>query len=274
MSLITFLELRQSVQTDENNEPVVNYNGTPEVLEVTEGVYSTSLEIEIASLISKCQSELTRAESRILLATKLASQLAKSEFVNPSHSPLKSYQLTPESEAMHAAMHTVLMTVMAERDEAHTQLVSTSVLHVHEMEQERKKVERLKKKIELLERFNTGNGRRSIFAGKDEILSLEQFNKEMIDDTDINLITMCRQLSIEISAKTETALEVVRLKESQKIEKEREQAKIQALEKELDMYKEKLKEEQQRCAKARKASLGWKQSFDEVMSQYDDKGEA
>jgi len=46
------------------------------------------------------------------------------------------------------AMHSALMKAMEERDEAHARMVAANVLHVHETEQQKKKVALLAAQLE------------------------------------------------------------------------------------------------------------------------------
>mmetsp|Transcript_24409 Transcript_24409/g.36164 ORF Transcript_24409/g.36164 Transcript_24409/m.36164 type:complete len:88 (-) Transcript_24409:113-376(-) len=76
---------------------------------------------------------------------------------------------------------------------------------------------------------------------------------------------MCHQLSSEVEGRTSAALEIIRLKESHKIEQESQLAERQALQNELNLYKEMLKKEQIKSKEARENALQWKRSFDEVV---------
>lgn len=223
----------------------------------------------VLRLLSKCQAELVRAQGRGRLAAKLAAKISDISHKLPDHvessAEVQTKQSVSEAELMHVAMHKQLMSVMSQRDDAHAQLVSSSVLHVHEMETERRKIELLTKKLEVAEKLNSGGGR--LFAGREDVAgrkSLLKFEKESMQNTDAELLEMCRQLSSEISAKTSASLENVRLKESRKIEHDRHTARQKALEDEVKRCKKQLREEQKRSVEAKKAALGWKQSFDEV----------
>ena len=66
----------------------------------------------------------------------------------------------------------------------------------------------------------------------------------MIENADADLTTMCHQLSSEVEGRTSAALEIIRLKESHYIERKSQLAERQALQNELNLYKEMLKKDQ------------------------------
>ena len=127
---------------------VVDTNTNKEASELqppTKEASNTSVSKAMA-LSSQCISELLQAEQNQRFATDLL--LVESN--NTTELPLPTPMLPDHvTENLQNAMHEALMKVMAERDEAHAQLVSASVLHAHNLEQERKKVERLEAKLEL-----------------------------------------------------------------------------------------------------------------------------
>ena len=112
---------------------------------------SESLSARILALTSTCTSELLHAEQSGILASKLAEAMSPKE-TDPDIAPSSFFEpLLPThvTEHLQEAMHSALMKVMAERDEAHAQLVSASVLHAHTLEQQKKKIERLEAKLEI-----------------------------------------------------------------------------------------------------------------------------
>jgi hypothetical protein len=114
---------------------------------------------QIFGLLSACSTELVRAETSktrdistaatpTVLPQVLSSENAPAAMNTTVFEPL----LPPSvSNGMQQAMHEALVNVMAERDEAHAQLIASNVLHLHELEQERRKNEKLRIEQELKE---------------------------------------------------------------------------------------------------------------------------
>mmetsp|Transcript_49526 Transcript_49526/g.74762 ORF Transcript_49526/g.74762 Transcript_49526/m.74762 type:complete len:239 (-) Transcript_49526:84-800(-) len=224
----------------------------------------------LLSISAACESYLAKAESSGLIAQKLAS-LTSSQ-APPASKELSHYIShsslpTSAADASSSALREALKAVMAERDEAHAKLIASNVLHVHEMEQKRKKIEHITKKLEMAERIADGGAGASFFLGQVEIekTKIRRYEEELIENADADLTTMCHQLSSEIEGRTSAALEIIRLKESHKIEQESQLAERQALQNELNLYKEMLKKEQIKSKEARENALQWKRSFDEVV---------
>lgn len=219
----------------------------------------------IEMLHTACETELLRAElcwnssrqqghqvpraNDILDRASLVGQLPQ-PYVEP---------LLPDKimETLHEAMHESLMNVMVERDEAHAQLVGASVLHVHEMEQERKKVERLSHQLRVAEKNlaerNTAAAPQPFFLGrslhgkqdapkKDQDTSpsktMKKFDEKMQQSSEDELMALCQQLANEIQTRTSASLEIIRLKESRNIERENERKEKEALQEELRRCKD------------------------------------
>lgn len=231
-----------------------------------------SLSGNILGLSSMCISELLRAE----WSGKLASELAAAKF---PETPLSSFfdPLLPThvTEQLHEAMHSALMKVMAERDEAHAQLVSASVLHARTLEQQKRKVERLTEQIEVAKKKAARTvppihpGMFIIDKKKEQQeLEAERQRQEEIErmqqNSDAELIGLCQQLSSEISSRTQASLEVIRLKESRAVEREQETKEKDALKSELIQMKEMLAAERRKTEAARSEAEKWRQSYEKV----------
>jgi hypothetical protein len=235
-------------------------NGTP-------AVRSTLL----LGLLTACETELLRAENCELIAQSSrangssGSSTPQFETRRSNHPlprlPAMYEPLLPQSvtEQFQDGMHEALMKVMEERDEAHAQLIAANVLHIHELEQERKRTERLEKKLEFAEaRFQATPSLPPMFMGlnlgldekprREAERKLQNFEAQAKQDSDAELLTLCQQLAGEISAKTGAALEIIRLKESRDIERSNEAMEKQALKDELLRLKELLVEEQRKNA--------------------------
>ena len=164
------------------------------------------------------------------------------------------------SQAFHEAVHTVLMQVMAERDESHARMVAAGVLHVHEMEQLRKQVRRLTAQLEAGSSSDPREQER-----------VQHLKREMQQDTDMELVSLCQQLAGEISARTNASLEVIRLKESRKIERDTEEAEKKALLQETNEAKDALAKERARAEKAERELEQWKSSYEILVQAQQEK---
>lgn len=192
----------------------------------------------------------------------------------PFLEPLLPFEIT---DSLHGAMHGALMKIMTERDEAHSQLIAASVLHVHEIEQERKRVDLLTRQLEdsraLVKAAQMQNVAGNFFADKklpsEEVTRAAMKSKmtaiqaEALQNSEQDMLNLCQQLASEISAKTSASLEIIRLKESRKIERENEQAEKTALQNELRRCKEMLATQEQESREAAQEAMAWKQAYEE-----------
>jgi hypothetical protein len=206
---------------------------------------------EMLAMSSVCQTQLHRLEMDAQLSNhNLASSsqpTSRQGHRLPTSLPTIHEPLLPASvmEDLHEAMHTALMKVMAERDEAHAQLIAANVLHVHEMEQERKKTDHLAKQLEVSQKLlKSANGGPLNFGGNNNNdnekpeANLKRYQDQMTQNVEAELLSLCQQLAGEISARTAAELEIIRLKESRKLERDGEMAEKQALRNELKRVKD------------------------------------
>lgn len=228
---------------------------------------------EIFSLSSLCETELRRAENQSALAERLSKSSNNSNFhardfpaVNTTPTFPAPISQPSASSQFSNAMHSALMKVMEERDEAHARMVSTEVLHVHEMEQQRKKTAHLSSQLEAAKKHGgaTGTKLRDEKERK-EAATLQRYEKGLQQDSDAELLSLGQQLAGEISARTSASLEVIRLKENRKIEQEHEAAEKQALRDEVTQLKQQLAQQRRSAELARQESGSWRESFEEVV---------
>ena len=224
---------------------------------------------DLHGLISKCQSELAKVSRQVLISSSVSSSMpmtVASKSSGPESSALIS-RSGNKVDSMQDAMHKALVSAMADRDESHSQLVASSVLHVTEMEEERKKNDRLTRKLVIAEKLNAeaGSGG-SFFLGSDEIAQKHNVSANAMQSSDEELLAMCRQLSNEIAEKTNAALETVRLKESHKIERDAEKARREEMQNEIDELKRQLAAEKSRRQESEKETENWKHSFNKAVS--------
>lgn len=228
------------------------------------------------SLSSQCIAELLHAENKSRLAAGLLLSPPMVPLCTPIHQPQSlAWQI---EENLQSAMHTALMKVMAERDEAHAQLVSASVLHAHKLDQERKKVARLEAKFDLANKMaqrpvipRFGLDRKRMQEEEEERAKLQKKQLAMQQDSDAEIVALCEQLSGEISSRTKAALEVTRLKEARIIEKKQEMEEKDALRDELTQLRDTLRKEQKKAQEAKLEAERWKQCYEHVKSEHDEK---
>jgi hypothetical protein len=192
----------------------------------------------------------------------------------PFLEPLLPFEI---SESLKGAMHEALMKIMTERDEAHAQLIAASVLHVHEMEQERKRVDRLNDQLKAstsaLKAAELANVTGNFFADKSLVVEktresmkgkMTAMQEQTIQNAEQDMLNLCQQLAREISAKTSASLEIIRLRESRKIERENEQAEKLALQEELKRCKEQLASKERNAEEARQEACAWKEAYENL----------
>lgn len=214
---------------------------------------STEAPQHIFSLLSACNAQLIRAETMerkracveaSTIPCTMPSNESGIQTINTQvYEPLLP---PPVAEQMQEAMHEALMNVMTERDEAHAQLIALNELHVHELEQKRHKIEKLRVEQQLKEeraRFqqpNVSNFFQNLHddrARRNLEAKFDDFEWILGKNTDEELAQTSRQLAEEVSAKTSHALEKVRLKETRELERRNEATEKQALKDELARVK-------------------------------------
>ena len=243
----------------------------------------------ILALTSAVQTEILRAEAKEMLSQREANAKSPLQKLqqNLSRQPSAPPYLEPLlpsiiSDGLRKSLHEALIMVMAERDEAHARMIAASVMHVHEVEQERKKVSVLVEKLMIAQSlaasftshdiagfvnpFQNNNAVRDK-ARKESEENLKKLSDRMLQNTDIELIALCEQLSGEIASKTSKSLEILRLNESRKIEKEYDLAEKQALQAELKRVKEALAVQQAKFEEAQHDTIVWKEAYEELEGQ-------
>lgn len=209
---------------------------------------------QIHSLSSACESELIRAKN-IQLKLKVFKSTPKQPGPNieptfPPSDPKLLIKSKANQTSSNAIMHKAIVASMTERDEIHAQLIASKVLHDHVLQKERVQSERLKYRCLSLEKHIDGGATASnaFFVGNN-VVSREQKRKvvnEMVQDSEAELLGLCKQLASEISGRTAASLEVIRLKESHAIELEMQKAERRMLEEEVEKLKGDLEEEKRK----------------------------
>lgn len=253
---------------------------------VSEKDYST-----INEIATSCGHGLSIIERNTAISKSLANSLLQQSEAqncvdsNKNESSSGSRAVEISSPSISAAdIHAALIKTMAERDESHAQIESASVLHVRDLEQERKRIGWLTQKLEVLEKraraaeamaassffsyeegSSTGTNRSKREAEMHKIQSL------MMQDNEAELLSMCRQLASEIETRTAATLEANRLKEINVREKdllstERDhfQHELERLKVELESERTRAEKEKTRAATAEREQLAWKTAFEEL----------
>lgn len=214
------------------------------------------MENEIHSLMSSCETGLLRAENQNLLAEKIFFTMQNTRPSEPVEAPLL-FSTAMNLSKYQDAIHVALIKVMEERDEAHVRMVMNDVLHVHEMDQQRKRMNQLEAQL-------------AAGGQKDDISATEgrsDRERHMQQSSDEELVSLCQQLATEISGRTSATLEVARLKEVRQIERESAAIENKALQAEIERLKGLLALERKKTDEARRESGSWRQSFHEVVQQ-------
>lgn len=230
--------------------------------------------LNIVALVQGCKVAITQAERQSLLASRLSKDVYVIKKPQLQLLQRKNHNLGQTQWNHTDSLHDALMTVMAERDGAQSQLMAERVFHTHELDQERRKIEVLEKKIEVLKKLNNEDSASAaaFFLGTEEVPnknSLGKIEKAMVQNVDAELMELCRQLSSEIATRVSTELEILRLKESRRIELETEKKQRQVLGEELNRYKEKMEEALLERDHFKAEAEKWKKSFTNAIAQND-----
>jgi hypothetical protein len=253
----------------------------------TVDVLSRDRVASVMRLLSVCEAEFQRAENNEAvivrstqkepdsLATPNCPKIAKPSYYQP---------LLPPSftNIVHDSIHEALMDTMAERDEAHAQLIGSNVMHLHSLERERKKNEKLELDIKMRQEIARIRGRQDLqqpnianFFGKpdDRVekmrkeidLKIEAFHTMYRSNSagEEEMTQLTNQLSSEISAKTAHALEIERLKKVRETEQKTAAAEREAMKEELERVKELLAAAEKETADALKEAEKWKALYED-----------
>jgi hypothetical protein len=238
-------------------------------------------------LLSACEAEYRRAENMEAIVTRPTQKEPESLDVTPPPShitkPLFYEPLLPPSftNRLHDSIHEALMDTMAERDEAHAQLIGSNVMHLHSLEKERKKNDKLELDLKMRQEIARIRLRQDLqqpniahFFGKpdDRVekmrkeidLKIEAFHQMHRNNSGVDeeMAQLSNQLSNEIAAKTSSALEIERLKNIREAERKTEHAEKEAIKDELKRVKELLAAEEKKCAEALKEAGKWKALYE------------
>ena len=223
-------------------------------------------------LISVAEACFVQAETQAIRAEQVATLEANENFGSrrPEEPQGNFYEFYhPISHQFRDAMYSSLVHLMEERDEAHARMVTADVVHVHEIEQEKKIAQALRRQIshkdrelETLKLAAKKGSTTSSYAVENAVAPSRTDSQ-----TDTELISLCNQLSAEISSRTAASLEILRLKESRSIERENEAAERDALEKELARTRELLAQQEVKLVQSQQECSNWKQSYEKILKR-------
>jgi hypothetical protein len=243
--------------TDASTKHVPQGSMTRPVAPRIDAAEGSNLAKEIYTLLSLCEIGILRAENHTNLAGKLDSTGdAKSPSVPLLEVPPSLSNTATISFDFQDAIHAALMTVMEERDEAHARMVAADVIHIHEMEQQRKKLNQMTAQIQ------SGPNATSPASAPQQAPKSQRL---MQQDSDAELVALCQQLSTEISGRTSADMELTRLREIRHIEREAEMREKKALQAEIEKLTRLLGREREKADMARLESDSWKQSYEEML---------
>jgi hypothetical protein len=246
----------------------------------------------VLNLLSACETELQWVETRNAATEgSQRGEIAKNTKVSPSiqiqricYEPLLPPTLT---ERIHNSIHKSLTDAMAQRDEAHAQLVGANVMHTNSLERMRKKNERLEidaklsheiARVQLQEDLQTLTIA-SIFGKPDE--KVKRIQKEIDrkiekvhqilrnDDGDAEMVELCNQLASEISTKTSLTLQIESLKQTRETERKTEVFEKEALKDEMRRLQDLLEVERQKKSEACTEAANWKALYEECQANDD-----
>ena len=223
---------------------------------------------KLYSLLHSCELAIARTERQMTRLQMLAS-LPQHQLNLPSREKGSGHRFTIYSA--NKIMMDALTSVMSERDGAHSALVSSTVLHTHEIEMRRKRIEMLESKLKSIREWSDRNSApaAAFFLGQfsiPDINSLTTIEKKMIQNIEVELFELCKQLSFSISTRLAAELEIVRIKELNRIEKEVHIAERERLEKELAAMRLKAEEESLKREASELDARKWKESFEALLN--------
>lgn len=216
---------------------------------------------DILSLLHNCELTVARSERHLVRAHTLSRIKSPVEIIRKNHDVPRSSNYLKDK-----IMQQAITSVMLERDEAHTALVSSRVFHAHQVDLQRRKIELLESKLLFIEESSNLNSApgAAFFLGQEtipDINSVTKIEKEMIQNVDVELLELCRQLSSAISSRVAAELEILRIKESRRVEQAAEAANRAQLDDEVQKYKIKAENETLRREAAEIELQKWKDSY-------------
>ena len=222
----------------------------------------------ILGLLHNCEISISKIERFLKTAQTLSTKNSHDSSSRNKLKHLKTSTFNPSPK--NKIMQDALTSAMLERDEAHSTLVSSRVFHAHQIDQQNRKIDILQSRIRTMEESNELDSApaAAYFLGKDVIPHLDhasKIEKDMIQNVDVELLELCRQLSTAISSRVAAELEIVRIKESSQVVHLSEAATRTELEEELSKCKSEIELEKRTRLEAEKEVLKWKKAYKALM---------
>lgn len=214
---------------------------------------------DIFAMSAVLRTELLRAQDHNLSAERASLSFVEETLSRRESDNFVAFQpLTPPSfsQRLQESMHGALMKVMEERDMSHARMAAAEVLHVHELEQQRKQNARLEAELEAL---------RSEKPPQTPDRERDIRNRQMQQSSDDELMSLCQQLAGEISARTAASLEVVRLQEGRQIESEHHINEVQSLKDEIQRLRSELETEKAKSETMSSELSGWRSAYKDIL---------
>lgn len=214
--------------------------------------------------LHKCEQAIVRSENHVSRLMKISSIPSCSETSTSDN--FKSNDTFNQMRVSSKVLLNALSSALSQRDDSHSILVSSSVLHTHEMGMQLKRIDNLESKLKYIEESNDKNSApaAAFFLGQEtipDINSLSQIEKRMVQNVEVELVELCKQLSNAISMRVAAELEIARISEVSKIEQEAHEQEKSQLEQELLQIKQQLEDEKKKRIKAEKDAEKWRDSF-------------
>jgi hypothetical protein len=218
------------------------------------------------ALAASCENVLSRARNLVARTAAIAHDLSAAKINGVSlHSSSAAKTGYTVNDSINSAWHSSLLKVMEERDEAHSQMIASKVLHSHEMERQRKTMTQTM--IEL-ERYKAIAQQGNSNPANGEV-AIPFSSGHTMHNSDEELVLLCQQLAGEISARTSSEMEILRMKEIRLTEREAETAEQNIMIEEMQRLQASLSEERTRAEAATEELETWKRSCKALMSADD-----
>jgi hypothetical protein len=269
MSLARFLQL--------NDEPALGATGYCESQSLA--IHSQSLLLddpkqdyaqnvsEIERLSSLCARELALAESRASsdVTDKVSNETQTVAANVPSAHSIRANVSRSQSKD---PLHATLLQVMEERDRLHARIVAEQVLHASETEQYKEEVANLRSQLhDAKQESATKNSPKSLVERKTLNAPPQKSSSSLQQDSDAELLSLCQQLAGEISARTATELQVLRLEQTRATERQSDAAEMERLYGIVARLQEQVEQERSEAQRAQRECAQWKQAYEVAMKE-------
>jgi len=228
-----FLNLSQNLDSIEQNgaSPVDKHTGH-------NGSFDKAI---FQSSVSHCLSlaETVGSTLSLLTVASESSQVHEAQDTLTQNNFQSKISILPDARVVEA-----LQKAMKERDEAELALKSSTTLFEHELAERNKRITALESKEAM-----------SVSEASEKV------NEAMQQDSDMELLALCQQLTGEIAARTETELEVTRLNEKLEVERKVHTDAMQEMQERIKALEKELNEERGAHSSALTECIKWKQAF-------------